>query len=342
MEFDAAAPAPVSAEVLAPADIVTPDEDDDLGAAWDRIAADDDAPSEAEPELEAEPADDEVAETAADPQVDAAPSDLPLALKTAWGALTPEVRDAVAKSHREMSQKLAEQGRLVQGITPIRDVLVEAAKTSPQLMNMTPQQVASEIMQLAKVSNDLSVRPVETIIGVIERYGIGQAVAQALGGQPVTQDAKIVPALQGEIRALQQQLQRVADPEFLRAQVSQVTAQERAFSDLQAFSAKADHWGEVEQYLPDVIPLVQKQLGPDASTKDVLSRAYDLALSIYVPDAKAKAAPAQPAQAASDPKRAEAVLKAKSVNVTSRPNGKQRELSEDDMLSAAYDRIHSK
>jgi len=95
-------------------------------------------------------------------------------------------------------------------------------------------------------------------------------------------------------------------------------------------------------HLPKVIPLVKEQLGESASAQDVLSRAYDLALSIYLPDAKATPQTAPEATPAADPKKAEAAIRAKSINVTGKPSGATRELSDRERMSATYDRLMRK
>lgn len=43
-----------------------------------------------------------------------------------------------------------------------------------------------------------------------------------------------------------------------------------------------------------------------------------------------------------DPKRTDAVLKAKSINVTGKQSGKARDLTEDEALAAAYDRAQAR
>jgi hypothetical protein len=333
-EFDAAAPAPAIDDVSATQPEMT--DGDAMAAVWDRLNADEaEAPQEEPQEAQAE-----AAEAEPPAPADLAPSDLPLAVKNAWQDLPPDARDAVSRSHREMTQKLAEQGRLVQGIAPIRDVLIEATRSLPNLASMTPQQAASEIMQLAQFSAQLQAKPAETILAVMDRYGVREQVSAALSGQPAAQYSA---SLQNEIRSLKTQLAQVADPNYLREQVSAVTAQERAMNELQTFSAKAEHWAEVEPHLIGVIPLAQGKLGPGASNADVLKAAYDMALAIYLPDAKASnAAAAQKAPAVSDPKTVAAVANAKSVNVTSRPSGQPRELTERQALAAAYERAMSK
>jgi hypothetical protein len=340
MDTQAAAPAPATeamsaqvAEALTTTE--TTDAEPDYGAAYDKAAGD--APVEA-----AEPAPEAVeapAEAEPAPEAVEAPTDVPVALRKHWSALPEDARDAVLTSQREMSRKLSDMGRQVQGIAPIRDVLVEAVKTNPAIANMRPEDVARDVMELAQFSAAFKSKPLETFISLANKHGMTDALRQALGGQP--QQAQQTATLQNEIAALKQQLARAADPEFIREQVSAVTMQERVLSDVQAFAATQEHWSEVESFMPKVIPLIREAM-PDASGKDVLARAYELALQTYRPELKAKAQAAVEAAAQPDPERTQAALKAKSVNVTARTSGKARELTEEESYAAAYDRAARK
>lgn len=313
----------------------TTETEPDYSAVYDKITADDPVEA-AEPAQEApEPV--AAAETAPEP-VDA-PTDVPVALRKHWGALPEDAREAVASAHREMSRKLSDMGRQVQGIAPIRDVLVQAVKERPELANMRPDQLASDVLTLARVSADFQTKPLETFLSLAQQHGMVDALRQALGGN--SQGAQQTATLQNEIRALKAQLARAADPEYIREQVSAVTMQERVMSDVQAFAATQEHWGEVEAYMPKVIPLIRETM-PNASGKDVLAKAYEIALQTYRPDLKAKAQAAVEAAAVPDPERTQAALKAKSVNVTGRTTGKAREMTEDEAYAAVYDRASRK
>lgn len=340
MDFDtAAAPAPEPEEL--DADVSEDSGSDDLSAAYDRITGGKPLEDEAEAEPEAQEPE---PEPEAEPEavIEPAPTDLPLAVKNAWAALPPDAREAVAKSHREMSQRLADQGRLVQGISPIRDAMVEAAKLAPHLTGMTSAQVAGEVVKLVSIGQELSAKPVETLARLAKLHGIEGDLAQFLSGQPVSQGGQTEVALRNEIATLKQQVARYGDPEYFREQVTAINSQERVLTDVQSFAKSAEHWADVEPHLPKVIPLVKEQLGESASAQDVLSRAYDLALSIYLPDAKATPQTAPEAAPAADPKKAEAAIRAKSINVTGKPSGATRELSDRDRMSATYDRLMRK
>lgn len=332
MEFDAAAPAPATDEAMAPVAETTsePSESDNLSAIYDKLTTE-------EPETTEEP----VAEPApvVEP-VPEAPSDLPLAIKGKWAEMPAEVRDAVAESHRGMSQKLAEQGRLIQGIAPVRDALSAAAKDIPALMNMRPDQVAVEIMELAKISQQFEMQPVETLIGLMRQHGVEDRVRAALGAAPAQQgQAEFTGAMQ-EIARLKQQLSRVADPAYLQEQIAASMTQERVLTDVQTFATGKEHWATLESHLPTFIPLARQTLNEGASAQDVLSQAYDMAVSAF--GLKKTPQPAVEATAVANPEKAEAAKLAKSVNITSRPDGRQREMSDDERLAAAYDRAARK
>lgn len=331
-----------TAQALAPEAVVSEpavasevEAEPDYGAVYDKLTEEQPAESPKEAENAPEkaidaPADVETPQEAAD-----APTDVPVALRKHWTALPEDAREAVLSSQREMSRKLSDMGRQVQGISPIRDVLVGAVKELPALANMRPEQVAQEVVQLAKISADFRSKPLETFLSLAKQHNMVDALKQALGGQP--QAAQETAQLQGQIRALQEQLSRAADPEFIRQQVSAVATQERVLTEVQAFAAKQEHWAEVEPLLPQFIPAIREAM-PGASEKDILERAYETALSLKRPDLKAPAKAAVEAATQPDPERTQAAIQAKSVNVPARTTGKPRELTEDEAYSAVYDR----
>ena len=339
LEATAQALAPETALPEPVASTETTEAEPDYGAVYDKLTSDEptEAPKEAQSEPEKAVEAPAEAETPAEP-VDA-PTDVPVALRKHWGTLPDEAKEAVLSSQREMSRKLSDMGRQVQGIGPIRDVLVSAVKDLPALGNMRPEQVAQEVVNLAKISADFRSKPLETFLSLAKQHNMTDALKQALGGnQPAAQETA---QLQGQIRALQEQLSRAADPEFIRQQVSAVTTQERVLSEVQAFAAKQEHWAEVEPLLPQFIPAIREAM-PGASEKDILARAYETALHLKRPDLKAPVKAAAEAAPQPDPERTQAAIQAKSVNVPARTSGKPRELSEEEAYSAVYDRAARK
>lgn len=348
MTLEATAEALANGEVSPEAPAENMSEDDILDAAFDRMQEeepDDQTPLEPETD-EAVEADGEN-EPEADVETDAgdeeseAPSELPRAIKDAWKDIPASARDAIVDAQREANRKLSEQGRLIQGISPIRDVLVRAAQELPALADMRPADVASEVLELAKLSNEFSARPVETIIGLIKKHGIEQAVSQVLQGQPM--QAPDTSGLMNEFKMLKRQLAQVSDPEYFREKVSDVVATSQTQAEVNAFAKKAEYWGRVEEHMPVAIQLTKARLGEGASPGDVLQAAYDLAVSQFVPEVqKAKSQPAAARAAEDNPEKTEAARKAKSVNVTSRPTDKPRKLTADEAMEEAWRRMQSK
>jgi len=331
-----------AAQALAPEAVVSEpsvtEAEPDYGAVYDKLTAE--APIEAE-SAPAEAVDTpEQVEAAPEPEAAVeAPTDVPTALRKHWSALPEDARDAVLTSQREMSRKLSDMGRQVQGLSPIKDVLLNASKDLPALMNMRPEQVAQEVVVLAKAIADFRTKPLETFIALAQEHKMIDALRQALGGQGQT--AQNTAALQTELRQMKDQLARAANPEFIREQVSAITMQERALSEVTEYAAAKEHWAEVEEDLPAFIAAVQR-VNPDASHKDVLDRAYELALQTKRPDLKAPAKTAVEAVPQPDPERAKAAIEAKSVNVTGRTTGKPRELTEEEAYDAAWTRAQRK
>lgn len=343
---DQAMPAPeVQAESAPEMDLSS-----EMDAIWDRSQAENDetapdTPAEPAPEPQAtvdEETPSDVTE-APDEQKTQAPSELPLAIKENWDAIPQEARDAFLETQRDSNRKLSEQGRMMQGISPIRDVLTEAVKELPALAGMRPQDVAKEVMQLAKISNDFNSKPTETIMGLIKKHGLEQAVAQHFTGQPVTDGARNNVALQQEITQLKRQLSQIVDPEYMASQFDAFSTQKQAAAAIDDFSANKADWSEVEPHLPAAINFVRASSAAQLSDTDLLDRAYKLALSQIKPDAyKAEAEDAaRKAAPTVDPERSRKAQKAKSVNVTDRGTSKPKAMTEKQIMNEIWEKNQS-
>jgi hypothetical protein len=113
--------------------------------------------------------------------------------------------------------------------------------------------------------------------------------------------------------------------------VSQMVSQAIAARDSEAlvrdFSSAPERkelWKDAEKIIPAMIEPAMAKLGDGASAQDILAAAYDMAINAD-PDLRAKVAAA--AAPAPDPKRTEAALRAKSVNVISKSSGNPKPLS---------------
>lgn len=271
------------------------------------------------------------------PEVPEAPTYLPEDVRKHWATLPEDAREALSTSQKRMSERLAEAQKLVIGLDPIKGALVTAAKEMPHLANMKPAQIASEMLELAKVSAQFNRAPVETLVGLIDKHNMRDAIRQVLGGNP--EAGQQTAAMAKEIADLKAQLSRVADPEYLREQVAAVSTQERVFETVTSFQREAEHWADVEDRIPMLIPAVKAKLGETAPPAAVLKEAYELAVNLYLPE-KAKAATSAEPVAPPDPARAKAAIQAKAVNITGKVESKPRELSEREAFFAAYDRAN--
>lgn len=248
------------------------------------------------------------------------PTDLPVDFKDDWASLPEKTREAITKTHRELSHKLGEQGTEIKALAPIKDVLTDAIQTMPFLRDMHPATAASQIMETAKIAQRFNDDPVTATLQVIQRYGVADQIAQVLGGQ-APQQHSMTPQ-----------------------EVAQITQQQLEYRDTAGsvtdFSSKAEHWGEVAEDLPDYIGLLKRK-DPTAAPADILSKAYEMAI-------RANGLEKAPSEAASpeavvnvDSEQVEAAAKAKSVNVASKPTGSPRKLTEDEILRKTFRRMQA-
>jgi hypothetical protein len=332
----AAAPAPAMTEMQ------------EMSAAYDKLVADSPIEEPAqEPQLaiaEASPAEPapvvaEEPQQAAPVAIDA-PTDLPSSIRAKWLDMPEDARDAVLSSHRELTRKMADQGRVVQAAKPVFDVLVRAAKEIPTLANMTPDQIAGDVFKMAQIQGQLAANPVQTLLGIAQQYGALEGMKQALAGQGSTQAAQENVALMQEVRQLRSQLQTVLNPDAIDRRIDQTLTGRETERMVTEYAAQKEHWGKVEPMIPQFIPIAQQTLGEGASPKDVLNQAYDMAIHA-LPDLRNKVAAPAFAQAAPDPARTQAQLAAKSVNVKPAAPSQQRPLSERQRMEQVYDRLAS-
>lgn len=327
-----------TAEALAPEVVPETSQEEDLGALYDTLNVEEvpegEKPTETPPDEPVEGAEEPVE---ALKEVIEAPSDLPKEIRDAWGNLDETTRDAIARSHRDFSRKLGEQGRMVQGIRPIFDATVRAAKELPHLADMKPEQIADQVFELAKVSAQFNADPVKALMGYIDKHGLKEQMGQALAGTPM-QGGETIQRLTNHIQKLETKLQELGNPEYIRNQVTQVTTEQATVSEINEFAKSAEHWGAVEEHLPSFIALEQS-MQPAGSPRDILKAAYEAAVSRFVPEAS-KAPEAALEAAQMDPEKTKAALKAKSVNLRSQPSGKTRTLTEEEELAAVWEANH--
>lgn len=322
-----------SPETAAPAS-----ETDQMGAIWDKLTA------EAEPEAaetveEAPKAEETAPETPEEPSLAAseAPTDLPASIKAKWAEIPEAARDAVLQSHRELAAKLTEQGRITKAAKPVYDVLVQAAREIPSMQNMKVADIAQDVFQLAQVQGMLQADPVGTLLQIAQEHGAIEALAARLTGQAAPA-AIPATALTKQIQALQAQIAQLADPSLVDRRVQQTLAEREISRTVEQYAASKEHWAAVEPVLPQFIELAQQGQGDGASAQDILDAAYDMAIHA-IPALRAKVTAA--AAPATDPRLTAAQMKAKSVNVVSRPSSAPRQMTERQAMEAVWDKYRA-
>jgi len=322
------------------ATIDTPSEDDAMSALYDKLTAAGvtEEPPEQEAEAdglqqeaqaeevtnEAEPTGEEAPEAPAEgaegkPE---APTDLPAAIRAKWADMPEEAREAVLTSHRDLTRKMADQGRVVQASKPVYDVLVRAAQEIPTLADMTPAQIAADVFKMAQIQGQLNADPVNTLLSIARQYNAVDAMKAAL--EKPSEPAKPIPPAPDDIERLVRQTLTTRETERM----------------VMEYAAQKEHWSSVEGVIPQMIPIAQQKLGEGASPKDVLDFAYDMAIHA-IPDLRAKVAAPVSTQAQPDPARTAAQLKAKSVNVKSSSPAKPRPQSEEERMAAVWDKYRN-
>lgn len=351
-------------------DTLTPDqpqaepqvsEDEALGEIWDKAQGQlEDEPSEAEPgEVQegADPAegrdekgrfkakeptkdeDDDKVEDKPEPSKEemAMLGNLPFAIQQNWENIPEEAKTALLEHHKRLSSTASEAGRLAKGLAPIRDVLSEATQHLPELANMRPEEVAQDVMELAKTRAQLMRDPVGTLIATARQMGAEGALRNAFTGQQgQNQQGDYIARLERRVAELEGTAKKAPNDDIIRGTVDQAFEQRAFEQEVAGWASELEHFSAVERQLPMFIQMVSEDQ-PELSPRDKLVEAYNMAIRARGPRAtEPQAAEQPPANAA--PQRSEAALKAKSVNVKSRGT-RPSELSEEDALGAAYERI---
>lgn len=348
---DALTDAPQDTTVEQPETVVpTPSEEDELGAAYDRIVTQNGADrgtdgkftsakqdNGASLEGEGEPVEGDGSSTV--PDASPAPANWQ-GLDDAWKALPAEHREKVKGHFDELHRRMSDQGRMLAGVKPIADRLSQAVTQHPEFNGMNPDQLAEGAIQLAAVQAKLNKDPLGTIVEVAKTYNILPQLQAALSGQQMPEEQQVVSTLQREIAGLKQQLAAVSDPTQIEGHVSRAFESRAAQDAVNQFATDPANsfWADVEPHMPGFIAIAKGQQ-PNAPIKDVLKSAYEMAI-YATPDVRAKmeAAAKKAAATVPDPKRTEAAKKAASINVKSTSTGKERQPSEDEALASAYDR----
>jgi hypothetical protein len=302
-----------------------------LEQAYDKANAEEPA-KEPEPEKAEEP---KVEEPASEPDV---PTDIPGNVRQHWKDIPEPAREAILKSQREMSGKLSQVSRETTAFKPIRDMMTRAMKEIPGTSDLTPQQFAEQMWYLAQAGQRLNTDKEGAIRDLAKQHNIDLAkLAGQASQQPQnTQDQQTIRELRQQVQTLNQHLQRVADPNYIRQQFDQYQTETTTATTVQEFAAQNEHWNAVEDKLPAYVQAV-KTIAPDAAPMQVLERAYQMAVNDAGLTRATETAGDEPA--ADAPQRVKTAVKAKSVNVKSGPGTNSKPSDPKALMGQVYDRM---
>lgn len=278
------------------------------------------------------------------PAATAAPAHLPQSIKNIWDKLPEEGRAEVAKLTGEWDRKFGEQGKQMQPMKQVYDRLQEAISKHPDFNGLTPDDLGKGAARLAAVQVAFTRNPVGTLVDLADSAGIREKLVQALGVKVEAGDqSQIITGMQQKIDNLQRQLEQTLNPERFRETVSstieKTMAEREAETSLAGWSKDQTFYADVEAEMPGYVAKAIEKLGKDRPATEYLTYAYDMAINAN-PEVRAKvrAAEAKATAANPDPKRAADARKAASINVKSSANGKDRTMTEEEAMGAAWDR----
>lgn len=265
-------------------------------------------------------------------------------LEEVWGKLPPEVLEPIAAHQAKLHQTLSQQGQQLSAYKPLGDVLMEYKEYfNGEKMAVKPHDAVNFLLSMQR---GMDTKPIETMLEIADRYDLRGALAQALGTaqQPAGegQQTDNTQALMARIGQLEQIIRDSSDPSKIDQRISQKLDEDRAIKEVNdvisrtATKEAMPLYADVEAELPEYIRMAKAKLGDTASQEAVLKRAYDMAVNAD-PDLRKKAAALQNA-VVPDPKQVAAAKNANASNIRSTSTGKPREATEDELLSAVYDK----
>lgn len=263
-------------------------------------------------------------------------------VKGAWEKTPAEIRAFVAAREQELQGRLSDHGRQLSTVKPIQEVIDRHShyfdpQKGRKLADGTVVTPAKAIDFLFNAQANLDRAPVESIMAIIDSYGVRDKIAAAFGHTVQQGESE----LRQEIAGLKTLLATVGNPASIDDRINQ-RLQERdqqttAAEELTRLSADKPLYSEIPEVdMVEAIHKARRKLGDAASKEAVFGLAYDMAVNAD-PDLRAKAAAGKPA-ASNGGAKVEGARRAAAVNIPSTASGKGRALTEEEELAAVYDR----
>ncbi|BCG88509.1 hypothetical protein MesoLj113c_46190 [Mesorhizobium sp. 113-3-9] len=263
-------------------------------------------------------------------------------VKGAWEKTPAEIRAFVAAREQELQGRLSDHGRQLSAVKPIQEVIDRHGhyfdpQKGRKLADGTVVTPAKAIDFLFNAQANLDRAPVESIMAIIDSYGVRDKIAAAFGHTVQQGESE----LRQEIAGLKTLLATVGNPASIDDRINQKlqerVEQQSAADELTRLSADKPLYSEIPEVdMVEAIHKARRKLGDAASKEAVFGLAYDMAVNAD-PDLRAKAAAGKPA-ASNGAGKVEGARRAAAVNIPSTASGKGRALTEEEELAAVYDR----
>lgn len=326
-------------------------DDNELGAIWDRVERDNGAAraddgkftsTEKPEEVEHPPEEGGEGEAKVAAETSTQAVDVPLpptwrGQEAMWEKIPAELRADIKLHEDKLHQTLSQQGQQLATFKPVGEVVQKYAEYfDGRVSSFSP---AEGFEQLLAYQRALDHSPFETLLKIADAYELRPALAKAFaGGEAQQTDTQLL----AEISELKSTIRNLADPSKIDQRISQKFDEERTLSNVNELISRTSKdmplYGDVEPELPYFIGKAWAKLGDTASQDAVLKSAYDMAINAD-PDIRARAAALRSA-VGNEPDKVAAAKRANSTNIKSTSTGKARELSEDEELAGVWDKNH--
>ncbi len=332
-------------------------EDDALGAIFDRMGRDNGAArgeggkfvsnnaADAEADAGKEPLEGGEGEGKVAGDTSTPPADIPLpsswrGKEDLWAKVPAELKGDLRAHQEELHKTLSQQGQLISAYKPLSDVISNYKEYfGGERGNYKPHEAVEYLFSLQRGMDE---NPMETLLTIADNYELRPELAKMFGGTgggPADENSSGV--LLAKISQLENTIRSMGDPSQIDRHITKKLTEERELGNVNDLISRVSKDMPLYDQIPEpdlvtFIHFAKQKLGSSASQEAVLQRAYDMAVNAD-PDLRAKAAALKTA-AAGDPERVAAAKRANQANLRSTSTGRTRELTEEEELGAVYDK----
>lgn len=264
-------------------------------------------------------------------------------LDEVWAKVPADARSAIAEHQQQQHAKLSDMGRKVATYEPLQAAASEFAEYFNGNLRGSdgkPIAPADGIRYLANIQRMMDKAPEDTLLSIIDTYGVRDKIAARLGAKAGDAPANTESRLLQEIADLKQAIAANRfDPAIVEKVVDEKAAKSKHEEEVIRLTSAKPFFSEIpDEDMVFYINKAWKALGNDAAKSAVLDHAYNAAIEAS-PALRAKSQAAKTA-ANDTAAKAEAAKRGTSVNLKSTGTGTPRTVSEDDAMEEVWRRHH--